>query len=379
MSSALRSCLIQSVDHITKTASQSFSDLASMLESTGRISHVSSDVGAVVRDIGEMPQHVDSLQQHERYTPLVIAQAATPGTQRVEDSVASRIESYLVKHGVPVTASRTNLGTDSKVRSLLLGLYTRRGVGVTRKIACFPLLQELHSLAKSCSIQPAHTSITINVLTDECVREHRDMNNLGCSTVFVCGSFTFGAFVQGSERLCLKRGWFQFQGQIPHEVEHVRGRRISIVYFTPVGFQSIPQTVKSSLIESGFPYELVMKRHAPLLMTLSISKRYPRALMAETLTFELAGGIAFRLGLPDTDLSTQEGKCRYRNIIQMATQQAEGTIVWVSIPCSSWSSLQQLNAHKYGEEWLAERQKRAMPLVHAAVEAVQLALSLGAQ
>eukprot|EP00971_Amphidinium_carterae_P003754 74326-Amphidinium_carterae.1 len=288
-------------------------------------------------------------------------------TRSVEEVLTQRIvQNDLIEDSssVPATASRTNLGKDKRVKSLLLGLYTRRGIGITRKTRNFPLLHELHELAKTCEIPPLYTSITINVMTDECVREHRDMNNVGESTAYVCGSFTGGALRQGSERVHVKQGWCKFQGQIPHEVEHVHGTRTSIV----------------------------LSKQAPLLLTHVTGKRRVQASRARiwcdsegmknkfvlveyacfedsllSVAFELAGEYAVRLGLPETDLTSDTGKQMFQEVIRTATRVARGTVVWFSIPCS------------FGQDWLGERQLKALPLAHAAIEVARLSASLGAQ
>eukprot|EP00971_Amphidinium_carterae_P131969 2614025-Amphidinium_carterae.2 len=402
----------EALDRLTKTVAASVENMTQSVEAClGQcVVRLDSDRQARVEktsvDQSCVNTHDPSASQlcGTRDTPVVLAQAANPEKIDVQRAVTERIESYLLAHGVPTTASRTNLGKGQPVRSLLLGLYTRRGVGITRKTGGFSLLQELHELAKTCVVPPAYTSITINVVTDSCVQEHRDVNNVGISTVFVCGVFTGGAFRQGCNRICVKQGWFQFQGQVPHEVEQVQGTRISIVYFTPMGFQGIPRHLRTRLVEFGFPYEQVMSYHAPMLLTSVACKKSPRALSARTWSdfgcmrdqhvlieyacyedsllsaaFELEGGLAVRLGLPDTDLTSEQGREKFRDIVERATEVAKGVVLWVSIPCSSWSSLQQLNVQKYGSDWLGERQLKALPLVHAAIDAVKFCLMKGGQ
>eukprot|EP00971_Amphidinium_carterae_P189313 3757828-Amphidinium_carterae.1 len=82
---------------------------------------------------------------------------------------------------------------------------------------------------------------------------------------------------------------------------------------------------------------------------------------------ELKGGISVRLGLPPTDLTTEHGKRLFTRVLRIATEHAQSVIVWFSIPCSAWSSLQYLNENRYGSDWLKERRNKALPLVQCAV------------
>eukprot|EP00971_Amphidinium_carterae_P151745 3007661-Amphidinium_carterae.3 len=96
-------------------------------------------------------------------------------------------------------------------------------------------------------------------------------------------------------------------------------------------------------------------------------------------SFELAHGVAYRLGLPRIDLVSEQGRDEYKRLIRLASKVSSGTVVWIAIPCSSWSSLQYLNEHRYGTQWLEEKQRKALPLVEAAVESARFALAHGVQ
>eukprot|EP00971_Amphidinium_carterae_P082591 1633835-Amphidinium_carterae.1 len=280
--------------------------------------------------------------------PVEIAYAAAENMQKARREVSSRLEAYLLEHGVPTTASRTNLGMGKRVRSLLLGLYTRRGIGVTNKTRSFPLLEELHSLARTCAVPLSYTSITINVVSEASVEEHRDSNNVGTSAVFVCGPYTSGEFVQGSTTLSVHDGWFKFYGQVPHLVRHVTGTRISVVYFTPVGFRNISKALQCDLRSLGFPIDRVMAETVPVMLqgrsacckdvsafVASSSKDeethkpvlieyacYDDSLLSAS--FELAGGISHRLGLPRIDLVTGEGKKEFERLVVVASIPLKG-------------------------------------------------------
>eukprot|EP00971_Amphidinium_carterae_P352483 6492615-Amphidinium_carterae.3 len=94
---------------------------------------------------------------------------------------------------------------------------------------------------------------------------------------------------------------------------------------------------------------------------------------------ELRGGVAIRFGLPSVDLSSSHGEHLVTHTLQTAARHARSVVMWVSIPCSAWSSLQFLNQNKYGSAWLEQRRERALPLVKCAVRAVKQALELGIQ
>eukprot|EP00971_Amphidinium_carterae_P078288 1548809-Amphidinium_carterae.3 len=204
-------CLSARVDSLVgpcRTVNGSSDDLAS-----AQAVHGSSDELASAQAVHETSNKLASAQ--DRCAPVVIASTATRNTAEEQKEVARRVESYLL----PSTASRTNLG-ERRVQSLLLGLYTRRGSGITRRTRCFPLLDELHALARTCSVPVS------------------DSNNVGRSTVFVCGQFEGG--------------------------EHAQGKRISVVYFTPVGFRNVASSVHDDLRSLGFPVDSLLQECDPV-------------------------------------------------------------------------------------------------------------------
>eukprot|EP00971_Amphidinium_carterae_P350634 6491657-Amphidinium_carterae.1 len=311
--------------------------------------------------------------------------------ERDRKEVEQKVEEHFLKNGVPATASRTNLG--KSVHSQLLGLYTRRGVGVTKRTVSFSLLEELHALARTCSESPSYTSISVNVITDADIQMHKDANNLGDSTVFVCGKFTGGEFVQGQTRIGVRRGWFKFFGHVPHCVNRVHGTRVSIVYHVPNGVHGITRQVKDQLTGLGFPIARVLEQGIPKMLAgqscacsaiaeteITAEQVAGKMVLIECACFgdsllsaehELKGGISVRLGLPSTDLTTEHGKRLFTRVLRIAAEHAQSVIVWFSIPCSAWSSLQYLNENRYGSDWLRERRNKALPLVQCAVHSVK--------
>eukprot|EP00971_Amphidinium_carterae_P147465 2922288-Amphidinium_carterae.2 len=383
----------RSADRMTSSIESCMNKCASLVESGFK----SSKSNCVVHECAAASGDTDLTQEK----PLVLACASKAEHARV--SIQERICEYLSKHGVPTTNSRTNVGT--KVRSMLLGLYTRRGIGITNKTERFPILDVLHDLARTCSVPVDYVSIAVNVMTDTSVREHRDGNNMGPSFVYVCGDFSGGEFVQGGTCLPVKNGWFRFFGQIPHEVRHVKGTRISIVFFVPNGVHTIVPGLVDRLESCGFPAKRVLSEGVPQLLLQQQQALHAHAAEKErgeqevfpdvagkfvlieyacfddsllSARFEMMGGVAFRLGLPSVDLSSAQGRRQFSETLKRVVKEASRVVVWFSVPCSSWSSIQQLNVHKFGEEWLRERQERAMPLIHAATQAVRETLKEGA-
>ena len=92
--------------------------------------------------------------------------------------------------------------------------------------------------------------------------------------------------------------------------------------------------------------------------------------------FREAGHQSFRFGLPGTDLLSARGQECVRQELRRLAGAGCLVVVWISVPCSAWSTLQRLNAHRYGEEWLEERRERELPLIQAVVKLGLLAVRL---
>eukprot|EP00971_Amphidinium_carterae_P037269 732394-Amphidinium_carterae.1 len=101
---------------------------------------------------------------------------------------------------VPRARSRTNIidsssdDCDVVPRSMLLGAYTRRGVGVTTNCGKHQdLLREIHKLAR---LRPhphcltPYCAVQINAYSS--LKAHRDMHNMGSTWLIACGPFKGG-------------------------------------------------------------------------------------------------------------------------------------------------------------------------------------------
>eukprot|EP00971_Amphidinium_carterae_P017745 349692-Amphidinium_carterae.2 len=77
--------------------------------------------------------------------------------------------------GIPQTRSRTNVGV---CRSQLFGLYTKRGIGMTKVTkARFQVMRLLHQLAETRADPTPYLAVALNELSDTGVQEHVDANN----------------------------------------------------------------------------------------------------------------------------------------------------------------------------------------------------------
>eukprot|EP00971_Amphidinium_carterae_P351527 6492153-Amphidinium_carterae.1 len=189
----------------------------------------------------------------------------------------ARIVSQLSAFGVPETKSRTNIGN---CRSQLFGLFTRRGLGVTKVTSSrTQVLNLVHELAKTRADPTPYLSVAFNELHDSSVQEHVDANNEGCSDLTVFGDFEGGRFCQLGEELDVKGKWVRFFAQLPHSVSSSRGRRLSISLFTPRLTHKVEDSLWSTLLEAGFPVREYFMRKIPQVVT-SVSQSNPNVLAA---------------------------------------------------------------------------------------------------
>eukprot|EP00971_Amphidinium_carterae_P344097 6484268-Amphidinium_carterae.1 len=322
-------------------------------------------------------------------------------SQARTSKIAGNIVEHCMVRSVPTTHSRTNLGY---TRSSLIGAYTRRGCGIAMKPRWSEVLPWLHELASECSIRFPYTSISINLMRNCAVKEHVDYNNLGQSYVFVCGQFEGGSFRQGKTQIRAQDSWFEFWGQWPHSVDHVDGCRVSIVYYMPNRLYALQSRDWDRLRHLGFPVDEVLRVSIPKLVA-SASTAFQEGLDESSLcdvrtsvagnyvlveyacypdsalskSFEEKGGVSYRLGLHNIDLATEEGHNMFKRLIRQVAASSQGSVVWFSLPCSPWSRLQALNAHKFGASWLEAKREESMPLLRFALASVIYALRHGVQ
>eukprot|EP00971_Amphidinium_carterae_P016430 324473-Amphidinium_carterae.3 len=110
------------------------------------------------------------------------------------------IVDYFSKRVVPLNRKRENLrdhGDGSYSRSLLLGLYTVRGVGLSRATHAHPdLLKLCHRLAAQRPVDLRTQYLSIMVNENPHVPYHKDANNEGPSWLRAFGDYNGGFFHQ---------------------------------------------------------------------------------------------------------------------------------------------------------------------------------------
>eukprot|EP00971_Amphidinium_carterae_P349606 6491104-Amphidinium_carterae.1 len=188
---------------------------------------------------------------------------------QVHDTVAAELEELLGETTVPRAHTRYNLRNNGVVsRSVLLGAYCRRGLGVTnasRKGKWSRALYLIHELAKRRGGERAgqrYLSIQVNSYEGGCsVPRHRDMYNEGLSDVYVCGQFEGGDLRCGDQRVDAKGKWGVLNGKEWHWTEPHQGKRLSIVLFTPKGWERLSDQHMQALAELGFPVQEPLSAH----------------------------------------------------------------------------------------------------------------------
>eukprot|EP00971_Amphidinium_carterae_P107160 2122717-Amphidinium_carterae.1 len=223
--------------------------------------------------------------------PRPVQRALRADNPEVAEVEAGILE-YFTKRVVPKNRKRPNLrlgehvaaGDESKdetssgyARSLLLGLFTVRGCGVSRACRAHgELLRLCHRLAelRPRAFQFQYLAIMVN--DNPCVPYHRDINNSGLSFLRTMGDYTVGRFHQCEDlslvgqtpslsetsghgagcSLDSHHSWVVFDAQVPHAISQVDGRRLSLAYFVPVRHEQISAEVRSELRQLGFPLGL---------------------------------------------------------------------------------------------------------------------------
>eukprot|EP00971_Amphidinium_carterae_P319445 6348733-Amphidinium_carterae.1 len=165
---------------------------------------------------------------------------------------------YLSTRVVPKNRKRGNIaiGGDDKptyARSMLLGLYTVRGMGISRLTRSHPaLLQLCHRIASARSPMSCFRYAAIMVNGNEVVPLHADLHNEGCNCLRAIGEFDGGVFWQPQ----LEHAPAELP---PHGIvdDHVmKGHRISLTFFLPHRLSEVPSAIWSELRSLGFPLDL---------------------------------------------------------------------------------------------------------------------------
>eukprot|EP00971_Amphidinium_carterae_P336445 6472816-Amphidinium_carterae.3 len=182
---------------------------------------------------------------------------------QVQDTVAAELEELLGNTKVPRAHTRYNLCQDGvAARSVLLGAYCKRGLGITNattKGKWSRALALIHELAKRRGGNRAdkrYLAIQVNSYDGGVsVPRHRDRFNEGLSDIYVCGNFEGGDLYCGGQRVDAIGKWGVLDGTEWHWTEPHRGRRLSIVLFTPKGWERLSEQHLKALADLGFPMQ----------------------------------------------------------------------------------------------------------------------------
>eukprot|EP00971_Amphidinium_carterae_P134530 2666108-Amphidinium_carterae.1 len=165
--------------------------------------------------------------------------------KRMPKEKCEKVKLILRNTIVPMTFSRTNREQDEAPRSVLLGAYTRGGVGIARKtLKRASLVSAIHELALHRPCLTEYVAIMVNEHTSLAV--HKDLN-LGTSWICALGEFTGGRLWQPDERngvysppglvpadypmglkghcIDIRHHWHELSGSQWHAVEQVHSGR----------------------------------------------------------------------------------------------------------------------------------------------------------
>ena len=189
----------------------------------------------------------------------------------VDDNV---IYELILACDIPDNYSRGNVIPDDAehVSSVTIGLGVPDFCAITNWTYEYPGLLEILSRWwwSSCPWQVSFTSIQINRGFSR--KRHRDGANLGQSTMRALGDFRGGGLRYwptdvGTDHVDSLRmedsvrftpsSWMQFDGRRAHETEYFEGSRISLVFYTIIGYENASEETRDSLLQSmvAFPME----------------------------------------------------------------------------------------------------------------------------
>eukprot|EP00971_Amphidinium_carterae_P114424 2267296-Amphidinium_carterae.1 len=167
-------------------------------------------------------------------------------------------QARLLKHALPLAHNRTNVTDESTgqghLRSLTVGAYTTRGVGVTQAtLTQVGLVTCLHALAATQPEKLRLPYLTCTVSSGQ-ASLHTDDHNEGQSLTIALGDFTGGQLEIGGTSVDTNHHWCRFEPKVPHRVLPYRGHRVSITFYAPRKADSLLTNAHFRTLEKcGFP------------------------------------------------------------------------------------------------------------------------------
>eukprot|EP00971_Amphidinium_carterae_P053825 1060073-Amphidinium_carterae.1 len=256
------------------------------------------------------PQHCPELQAHWQENGITVLPAELP--QALQQSLMTTTSRVL-----PLADNNRPQVQNGQqtVRSLTLGCYTRRGLGVTcasEDPAWRALLLAAHAAAKRQpkSIAQPYLAVTI---TEGSVARHTDQNNQGDTNLLVLGDFSGGNLLIEQTVVKARNAWVHFNPQRVHAVEAYDGVRRSFAFYSPKHTAKLPRDSWDTLERLGFPVQQLLSQQ-PLQLSVGIRRNKPGKKERQWLR-EHASAIA---GMPlaqgpakvDIDAAQQRGTCQ---------------------------------------------------------------------
>eukprot|EP00971_Amphidinium_carterae_P311095 6182397-Amphidinium_carterae.1 len=168
-----------------------------------------------------------------------------------------------VQHLVGFSSNNTLRGAQG-MKSILLGLYSTQGIGITRASAHPTARRLLHCVHQAASpLGQPYWSVVVNCMHKGVeLPEHTDQRNWPGTKSFV---YSFGQYEGGElwqrcphsgvEQHSQRRGgWVALDPRLPHGVRTVTsGTRWSVIVFVPGRLEQVPLDVWQGLEQLGFP------------------------------------------------------------------------------------------------------------------------------
>ena len=145
-------------------------------------------------------------------------------------------EAVLLNYNVPLAPQRTNIQTEA-YRSVTLGGYTVRGVGITRPTQEHAdVLQAIHQVAATRKGKMAEPYLAASI-SSSTASWHCD-SNWGWSTLIALGSYSGGGLriqlPNGQlQTYSVKKRWLRFDPRLYHAVIPATGQRVSVSLYVP--------------------------------------------------------------------------------------------------------------------------------------------------